>query len=544
MSVLATTLAMALALGLLFAWPVTVAGSALGLLAERLTRRPQVRARIWRAVFTAPMISLIVIVFFVIWAQRPMPPAALPSVHLVVAAGAASLSPPPPPLIAQWLARPEAPWIAAAVVALSLAGLAVHLIAWTRSRRRLAAIVARATPLAASVMHANPAPVLVSDELAQPLLTGGRRPVVLVPEAVAAFAPERLGLIVAHEFAHLHRGDHRRVLGHSLIQGLFWLTPLLRVARSRLDAAAEEASDEMALTGAAPEQRRLYAETLLETLRLSAGPELQPAFIGAGRKHHLMRMQAILSPAKPAGLPALILIGGLGLILAGGAVLGAQKAAAQVADAAAAKPKVSVTVDRPASDTQPATIQVKVDELAAPVDDGKGGTGARSFKVVPDGKGTYTLTEQPAPKFGELAAPASDATHPYRIIPGGKGTSAQTDKPAPAPAPQASAQRRSAHAFAEARTGAGTVTIMADEMVVDKAQGVEAWQGSPRIVSQKGDGRPDPGVVYLVDGKAAPAGFIPDSIKPDDIARIEIRRDKPGAIINIQTKQPAAQPKG
>ncbi len=60
--------------------------------------------------------------------------------------------------------------------------------------------------------------------------------------------------------------------------GLFWLTPLLGLVRARMAAATEEACDDHALRGAEPAVRRLYAQTLVDTLRLGAGPEHRARF--------------------------------------------------------------------------------------------------------------------------------------------------------------------------------------------------------------------------------------------------------------------------
>ena len=333
----------AAALGLLAAWPLTAAGSIVGLLAERLTRSPRVRELAWGAVFILPLLFLLQVLggrfFAEVFARAPAAAAHASRVHLTIPLS--SMAPLAPPLFESLLARPEAVWIAVAVLALSLAGAVARLAMWIAGRQRLAFVIRRASPLdahdldrllreAAGRARVAPPPVLVSEEIDRPMLAGLSRPAILIPaEAARRLDAARLRLIGLHELAHLRRRDNLRRPVEEALLGLFWLTPPLGLVRARMAAATEEACDDHALRGAEPAVRRLYAQVLVDTLRLSAGPEHAPAFIGSSRRSHLMRMNAILNPARPARPLAIALLCGAGAVLIAGAGFIAKTAAAQ-----------------------------------------------------------------------------------------------------------------------------------------------------------------------------------------------------------------------
>ncbi len=88
------------------------------------------------------------------------------------------------------------------------------------------------------------------------------------PEAMASEAEiVRSRGVIAHELAHVRRGDHW-VAWLELIAGIvWWWNPLFWFVRRRLRETAEMACDALAI-GTNPESRREYAELLLE---LSAG---------------------------------------------------------------------------------------------------------------------------------------------------------------------------------------------------------------------------------------------------------------------------------
>src|SRR3569623_2317592 len=121
----------------------------------------------------------------------------------------ALLAPAAPSAVMDLLTSPQAAWIAALIVAVSLAGLAWRTVRFSWALRRLAALALRAEALdepgsskqerRAQALGLPMRPLRVSAEIGQPLLVGIRRPVVLLPRTMAGSDPRGLSLVVAHE---------------------------------------------------------------------------------------------------------------------------------------------------------------------------------------------------------------------------------------------------------------------------------------------------------------------------------------------------------
>ena len=95
--------------------------------------------------------------------------------------------------------------------------------------------------------------VLQSASVAAPCVTGLLRPVILLPPGLAdGLSPDELRLALAHEMAHVKRGDLLMALLPALVRALFFFHPLVRLACAEWGMAREEACDALALqaTGA------------------------------------------------------------------------------------------------------------------------------------------------------------------------------------------------------------------------------------------------------------------------------------------------------
>lgn len=310
------------ALGLVAAWPVGALGLGLGRLVERLTDDPRPRAAVWSLAHALPAGALVATVALTFAPLSPAP----------IAEG--SVAPPAAPAVAAAPAwTPEAELsanLAWSLVGLSAAGLLARGWRWNRGRRRLAAIRDHAQPcqdetlveavrLRARRLGVKPPSVRISADIAEPLLAGARRPVILLPKALAETTDtSRLELVCGHELAHLRRGDNWRIPVEEALAGLFWPSPPVAALRSRMLAAREAVCDLTALDGAAPEVRRDYARVLVEALRLNALPAPQSALVSAftGRDRGLVRMRlsAILQPqgsVSAARVALALALGGL-----------------------------------------------------------------------------------------------------------------------------------------------------------------------------------------------------------------------------------------
>jgi hypothetical protein len=101
-----------------------------------------------------------------------------------------------------------------------------------------------------------------------PLLTGFRRPVVLLPADLAECGPpEQIRPVLLHEMAHLRRGDLWVHLAQSLIQILYWWHPLVWIANAHIRQLREEATDETVVQAMSGDTFG-YAEALLRVADL------------------------------------------------------------------------------------------------------------------------------------------------------------------------------------------------------------------------------------------------------------------------------------
>lgn len=182
---------------------------------------------------------------------------------------------------------PALPWKALAF-GLWLTGVLVLTVARLVARRLLRHILTRAqdhlipptlTALWVELLSTHRARVaprlLLSAEITVPLVTGLRRPTILLPESAAQWPAATLRAALLHELAHLTRGDLWTAAFARAITSLYWFHPAAWIALRALQAEAEMAADDAVILREA--QPVAYAETLLtlvRTLRTPAPPSL------------------------------------------------------------------------------------------------------------------------------------------------------------------------------------------------------------------------------------------------------------------------------
>jgi beta-lactamase regulating signal transducer with metallopeptidase domain len=192
-----------------------------------------------------------------------------------------------------------------------------------RFRRRLRLAVPAPDDLVAEAHHiaaqfgARAPEILVVPELGTPMLWCLGRPRLLLPAPlVKTLDGDRWRGILAHELAHLRRGDHW-VCRLELVAGLlWWWNPLFWLTRARLDAEAELACDAWVI-GALPEHRLVYAETLFDIgSALSRAVSPAPALGAAGSGRFLeRRLTMILHERVPFRLSPMALLAAALLVL-------------------------------------------------------------------------------------------------------------------------------------------------------------------------------------------------------------------------------------
>lgn len=108
-----------------------------------------------------------------------------------------------------------------------------------------------------------------------PLTLGLFQPLVLLPADARAWPREQRRAVVAHEIAHVRRGDGWLLLIASIVKALHWTNPLVWVGLRRMRRYSEEACDQAALRETV--EPLVYAEALVSLAREARG-RLTPAF--------------------------------------------------------------------------------------------------------------------------------------------------------------------------------------------------------------------------------------------------------------------------
>lgn len=136
--------------------------------------------------------------------------------------------------------------------------------------------------------------VWLSDRVAAPFVMGLFRPRIYLPFDLSN---EERALVLAHERAHLARGDHfGKALGFFLLS-MHWFNPLMWVAYSLLCRDMELACDERATKAMDDEARRAYSSALLNyTIRRPFIAAAPLAFGAVGTKE---RVKHVLKYKKP-----------------------------------------------------------------------------------------------------------------------------------------------------------------------------------------------------------------------------------------------------
>lgn len=200
-------------------------------------------------------------------------------------------------------ATPPINWLAI-LVALWILGVVVHAGRLLLDVRRLRGFIRRSEPLndgsgdeLALAMGLRRRPeVRVSTEIAAPLATGIRRPVVLLP---AALAHEDRAMALCHEFLHVLRRDLALGWVPAIAERLFFFHPLARLA-AREYVTAREAACDAGVIRALGVSRDDYGR-LLVRLGTAHGRPALAAGGAASTTSSLRRRLVMLNHAAPGG---------------------------------------------------------------------------------------------------------------------------------------------------------------------------------------------------------------------------------------------------
>lgn len=144
------------------------------------------------------------------------------------------------------------PWLWLAGVGLASSRLIAALIclrAITRGATSIEDGLWRATcdDLGRTLGLATPVRLLHSDHLWLLATWGSRRPVIVLPRAALSWPPDRVRVVLAHELAHVVRGDWRHQLLGEALRALHWFNPLAWRMCRLLRVESERASDDVVL---------------------------------------------------------------------------------------------------------------------------------------------------------------------------------------------------------------------------------------------------------------------------------------------------------
>jgi beta-lactamase regulating signal transducer with metallopeptidase domain len=110
--------------------------------------------------------------------------------------------------------------------------------------------------------------IYVSSEIGAPLSWGWRNPAILIDRETLA-KPSEAEAVIAHEAAHLARGDWPRLIAARLVVALFWFNPFVWLLERIYLQDVEEAADAEATSLVEPAR---YAQVLLNVARNASVP--------------------------------------------------------------------------------------------------------------------------------------------------------------------------------------------------------------------------------------------------------------------------------
>lgn len=163
--------------------------------------------------------------------------------------------------------------------------------------------------------------LLVTPECVSPCIVGTLRPRIVLPESVVTQSSSaRLRHVLAHELAHLVRGDLWTNWLLLAARILHWYNPVAWWTVREMIAEREAACDELALAAAGETDRSAYAATIVELVASLAPSAIAPGLVGlfSSTCRLKVRVERLLQPPNVTTLRAPLVIG----LLFGFALLG------------------------------------------------------------------------------------------------------------------------------------------------------------------------------------------------------------------------------
>lgn len=272
----------------LYAAQITVIVALLGLMfLLPAVRVPQVRLALGHLI----LLAIVLLPLQCLWLANPVGPVAAEEVTAAVRFDAGTLD---------VGAAAGAGWTRA-LGAVLVMGIAVRLAWMAIGVLRLHLRTRRATsrPLPGDVRDllarvGTDARIHFADDVAAAVTYGIWPPVILLPAALLDAPPARRRAVVCHELLHVQRRDWLWVMAEELVRSVLWFHPAVWWLVREIQVAREEVVDArtVAITG----ERRVYLDTLLESMPSSGAAAAVPGFL---RSRQLARRIASLCQEVP-----------------------------------------------------------------------------------------------------------------------------------------------------------------------------------------------------------------------------------------------------
>jgi beta-lactamase regulating signal transducer with metallopeptidase domain len=164
-------------------------------------------------------------------------------------------------------------WLAAMLVQLVRLGMALrcNVVLKRSALAPDAEVAARWSALVRSNEDIRrPVRLALSSSITMPAVVGYRRPLVLLPETLAArLSSEELDGILLHELAHVRRRDDWAIAAQRFVQAVFVLHPLVHLIAAKMELQREVACDDWVLR---TQQARVYASSLTSVAEFCLRP--------------------------------------------------------------------------------------------------------------------------------------------------------------------------------------------------------------------------------------------------------------------------------
>jgi beta-lactamase regulating signal transducer with metallopeptidase domain len=141
-------------------------------------------------------------------------------------------------------------WITGVAASLFMLAVGLGRLAWLASRARRVTggpSMAIADDISRGFGLRRPPALLLSDHPSLLVTWGAWRPKVLLPAEASGWPDDRIRIVLAHELAHVRRGDWLVQIAAEILRSAYWFNPLVWLACQRLRLESERACDDAVL---------------------------------------------------------------------------------------------------------------------------------------------------------------------------------------------------------------------------------------------------------------------------------------------------------